>query len=623
MATASLHRKKAKKLLEKIGMGHAIPYLVPAAGHYMTSGVKSLITIQGVRDLPQELDMMMLLPMLMPNFLPPWQQKPLKRGAIPTFVSYNSRQNYLVQVFHALEDTFKKLLLVSKAFRRLLLNPFFRRSLYRLWYTGPIEGLDGRPDYSLSHRNVRMEIPRAEVPGLIDMVDDEDGSAYQRLHARWYRLFLRTVAFNYDLRFMYLTSYRLQKLLTLGFVNLGGNTPQIITVGPAWREGSEKRDISKGRYYERKPGMARTVSVHLGEMLGLLSGSLSTTATRDFNTGDIGQFLRENGMHSYGVFARMRHNGSGEEDTRLGSIQNMMGPPDRRLMEYYLGRIYEEYEKLVRAGRQTVAYHDGNKMTRTLEVEALRVPTVMRPQAFVALRKRMWHRGHDPVDPELNPKTIGFYGGYSRDHVAFGVKSTGLPELKNIPTTIKLLSIPEIVLIWDKPVILKLSIAKEHLSFLTTKERNYLEPTVFNIGTIRAGESLYVNFMRLANPNRTREVFKKLLSHLDYPEAQEHFKHPLIRIKWGLVIMGPQYTHAYHMGEEFREDWNEKKARNDLVTGSTLPKYLIEMEEVSYRSVQLWQGGRRVFRSKERIKFEQRQYYEKQIQYWQRKLDEL
>ncbi len=571
MAAASRHRHtKAKNLLEKIGMGHAIPYLIPSANHFMASGEKTLFTIQGVTDLPQELDIMVLMPLLTPNFLPPEQQIPLQRGEIPSFVSIRKRRTHLMNVFRGLRKTFEKLLLVSKAFRRLLLDPYFRVSLYYQWYRSPIEGLDGRPDLSLSH-NVRMEIPRVEVPGLID---PEDGSPL-RLNARWYFLFLRTVAFNYDTRYKYLTTYRAQRLVTLGLVHLGGNTPQLIQVGPLWRSSLEKRSIAKGRYIEHKPDMARTVST-------LLKAAVQGFPNPNIANGrlyepDARKFLEQNGMLSPNMIARI---------TNISDVSRMTSP--------YLERWWRKtttvaYEKYVKAGEQIIAYHDGNKMSRALEIEVLRVPTVMRPQAFFA------STGH-------NIKKIIGFERWNDQTIMFGV-AFGHDSLHGPPYSLDPDSVPETVLIWDKPVFLDLKINKENMAYLPEKQKRHLKPTVFNIGTIQIGEMMNVDFMRLANPNRTREVLMKLTSHLNYPEADEHFKHPKIDITWGYVTMGSRYKRPFHIREELDQLLKIEKLKENLPLNAAFVNYQLNFSGlVRVTPPRLPEGQQRVFRAAERSK---------------------
>ena len=593
--TAELHRAKAKKLLKRIGMAHVIPYLVPAAGHFMVSGNKSLIHIEGVTDLPLELDMMILLPMLVPNFLPLAQHRPLQRGEIPSFVSVRERRAHLMKVFRALQKTFTKLLKVSKSFRVLLLEPFFRRTLYYQWYTSPIEGLDGRPDYSLRHGENKMEVPRPEVPGLIDMTD-EYGNPYQRLNARWYRIFLRTVAFNYDLRFKYLTTYRAQRLLTLGLVNLGGNTPQLMQVCTAWRKGSEKRRIPAGLYIEHKPDIARRVS-------GLLiteGNNLSGTSYQDMlYAADARKFLEQNGMLSPNMIERLVNQ----------SVSKTMTSTS------YYGKWWRKttsvaYEKYVGPGHQIVVYNDGNRITRTLEIEVLRVPTVLRPQAFFV------------GETVQSKKTIGFNRSYHADTIIrFGV--TQVQERHpQIPVTTDLFAIPETLLIWDKPVVLDLKIQTEQTVCLTQKLKRYLEPTILNIGTITIGENLNVDFMRLANPIRTKKVLLQLLSHLDYPNADKamKLKHPKILIDWGLVTMGPKHERPFHIYEELDAQLKVEKLKENFPGDAALPLYQMRLN-MKLPSQNLPEGQQRVYRSEKVIREHNIIQHKKMIKEKQMRID--
>ena len=498
----------ATKLLKKVNMEYAIPLLLadngagfetaPAPATRFSEGL-----ILGGVELPAEMDELVLLFVLLPNLIPIDQREEVPFGTAPTFVSFLERMDHVVKVFDSLVKLFGGLLVSNAAYNFLLLSPRFRINMYRLWYDSPIEGLDGRPNPNLIRGSEGMEIPRA-IPGYI-LKMDEDWNSTGRLNSIWYKVFLRTVMFNYYERFKSLAVYRAQMLATLRSSMLGGNTPNIITIGPISKKDNTKRNFKKGLYVgdeDSYTNLLKLADVFI-QLLGKKVESpqyLKQVNDIIYNAPDFIFLSNQNGMFAPGLVEALL--GHAKNPTTGAGFDKMFH--------------MKKYVKYVGPARFSRFRNELGDVEAALDIEVVRVPTVMRPQAFFVHMQ-------SPISVLVKNRS------------EISVLEEDLQSLDNY--------VPESLLIWDKPMTLNLPINETNIGDWTEEEEEYLKPTIFNVSTIQRNVNINIDFVRLADPFNTLDVLVRLTkTNLESPHATSRFhRQPQIKIMWGLVLIGPHH----------------------------------------------------------------------------------
>jgi hypothetical protein len=474
-----------RRLLRLVAMENVAHLLLPPlSAPLLPVGVKGIEEEEGPSVPPIPSDILelqppyrrqLLLATLLPQLLHGHQA--LGRG----FVRPSRRMKYAVRVVDESLKVFRNLTLTSKDIRAELLSEPFYRAMYFAWYEMPVEGMDGRNHEALA-RATRHTSAQLEVPML--SAEDRVGD---RLHSRWYTNFLMTVAYNWHQRWVALSLYRLQRFCTLGLKDLGGNSPFMLFVEPKL-EGLELFNAGGYRmpadWRRRQTEAIMTDLAHLScqellmnkEYIHTLDEAVEDLANDTF----VKPFMYTNGMLAPGTLLTLMGVGPVAVGVRPFLVEGAVDVDDVMI-------VPQSYRRYTAMGTS---------------VRVLRVPTVLRPQAFALSRP--------PYDP------------------------LQLMDVTKSP-------IP-LLLVWDTPVTVDLPLPPDRVAELTRMARPMIEPSLFDVGVIESDIRINLGKIHLASPRNTSSVLRRLIkTHPTYRFGQEGMRQSKIEITlWQDITLGPR-----------------------------------------------------------------------------------